>query len=469
VGRSVGASEGLAERDIPEGSERAGRPSLCRHCGAIVGANEGACSACGAPARQAPEPPRAAPRQDPATARFVRAIVNRPATFTFVFLIANIFLYLLMSFHQEGATGNVLLAYGAKLNVLIDAGQWWRFVTPIFLHVQMPGIGPLHLLTNMYGLFMLGPYVEKLYGSAKFVVFWIATGVAGVAASYFAVQPELAASGSLGRFLFKPYDVPSAGASGALFGMIGVLFVFGIKFRHELPEGLKRAFGTGMLPIILINLFIGYAGRGFIDNAAHMGGLVSGMALALCVGYKRIGPRGPVAYAWHFLQFACLALVALSFLMVARTFHQQLPAWQPAAAPLDAGQMPHVVVFTQAVNAGQDALLNFLNRGSAEALGPAAEQLGRTPSLNEGADALRDDLRGLVEQARVLSNEGNLPAAERRQRTRQIAEGFDGWAQRFAEWVNTDGKVLNLTLEEKPAPGASSESNEGPKPNEEKK
>jgi rhomboid protease GluP len=453
----------LAERDIPEGAERAGRPSLCRNCGAIVGADEAACSACGAPARQAaPEPPRA-PRHDPATARFIRAIVNRPATFTFAFLIANVFLYLLMSFHEEGATGNVLLAYGAKLNVLIDAGQWWRFVTPIFLHVQMPGIGPLHLLTNMYGLFMLGPYVEKLYGSAKFVVFWIATGVAGVAASYFAVQPELAASGSLGRFLFKPYDVPSAGASGALFGMIGVLFVFGIKFRHELPDGLKRAFGTGMLPIILINLFIGYAGRGFIDNAAHLGGLVSGMALALCVGYKRIGPRGPVAHAWHFLQIACLALAALSFLMVARTFRQQLPAWQPSAAALDAGQMPNVVAFTRAVNAGQDALLGFLNGGSGEALTPAAEQLGRAPSLNERADALRDDLKGLVERARDLSGERGLPAAERRQRARQIAEGFDGWSRRFAEWVNTDGKALNLTLEEQPAPGASPGRPEGEK------
>jgi membrane associated rhomboid family serine protease len=83
--------------------------------------------------------------------------------------------------------------------------------------------------------------VEKLYGSARFVVLWILTGVAGVAASYLAVRPEWA-TGALGQFLFKPYDAPSAGASGALFGLMGVLFVFGIKYRHELPDGLKRAF-----------------------------------------------------------------------------------------------------------------------------------------------------------------------------------------------------------------------------------
>ena len=99
------------------------------------------------------------------------------------------------------------------------------------------------------------------------------TGVAGVVASYLTVGPDTQL-GNIGRFLFKTEDVPSAGASGALFGLVGVLFVFGIKFRHELPEGFKRAFGTGLLPMIIINLFIGYLGRGFIDNAAHLGGLL---------------------------------------------------------------------------------------------------------------------------------------------------------------------------------------------------
>ena len=295
---------------------------MCRQCGALVGAGESDCTMCGAPSTAGmPREDAAAARRsslhDNETMRFVRAIVSRPATFTFVFLVTNIFLYLLMEL-SGGATGDLLLAYGAKLNYLIDhEGQWWRFVTPIFLHVRMPGLGPLHLLANMYGLFMLGPYVEKLYGSSKFVVFWVATGVAGVVASYLTVQPALAASSSVGRFLFKGYDAPSAGASGALFGLVGVLFVFGIKYRRELPEGFKRAFGTGMLPMIGINLFIGYMGRGFIDNAAHLGGLLAGMLLALCVGYKRLGERGPVDYAWHVAQAACLGLVAACFALAA--------------------------------------------------------------------------------------------------------------------------------------------------------
>src|SRR2546422_7407649 len=117
------------------------------------------------------------------------------------------------------------------------------------------------------------------------------TGIAGVVASYLTVLKLGTPIGPIARFVFRPNDFPSAGASGALFGLIGVLFVFGIKFRRELPEGFKRAFGTGLLPLIFINLFIGFMGRGFIDNAAHLGGLASGAALALVIDYKRPGER----------------------------------------------------------------------------------------------------------------------------------------------------------------------------------
>ena len=68
----------------------------------------------------------------------------------------------------------MLATYGAKLNYLINGPyhQWWRFVTPMFLHVNLP-----HLFINMFSLWMVGPYVEKLYGSAKFVAFWVFNGV----------------------------------------------------------------------------------------------------------------------------------------------------------------------------------------------------------------------------------------------------------------------------------------------------
>jgi membrane associated rhomboid family serine protease len=416
---------------------------------------------CGTPvARVAEQPPPRPMHADPETLRFLRAVISRPAIFTFVFLVANVFLYLLM-WLSGGATGPVLTAYGAKLNYLIDQqGQWWRFVTPIFLHVQLPPQlvepGPLgvllanmHLLSNMYGLFMLGPYVEKLYGSARFVVFWVLTGVAGVAASYLAVRPEWA-HGALGQFLFKPFDSPSAGASGALFGLMGVLFVFGIKYRHELPEGLKRAFGTGLLPTLLINLFIGYVARGFIDNAAHLGGLLSGMGLALAVGYKRPGARGPVAHAWHAAQAACLLLVALSFLMVARNFD----APPPRLSNLTGGAQGKAAVrpFIEAINAGQNALNAFVERGDAGALDAAADHLEKAPALSPEADALREELKALVARARDAAGDKSLKQPERDGRRRQLDADLHGWQERFSQWVAAEGGEFGVGMQKPDAP-----------------
>src|ERR1051325_3624126 len=322
---------------------------MCRSCGAIVGAGQPQCAVCGTPASLTPEQLKAYRPADRETIRFARAVLNRPYIFTIVLLIANLFVFLLM-WHSSGMTSQVLwssfpepvlVAYGAKLNYLINApnNQWWRFITPMFIHVNLP-----HVLINMYSLWIVGPYVEKLYGSAKFIVFWVLTGIAGVVASYLTVRPALATS-SLGRFLFKNLDVPSAGASGALFGLVGVLFVFGIKFRRELPEGFKRAFGTGMLPIIIINLFIGFVGRGFIDNAAHLGGLLSGAALATVVQYRRPGERASITNLWRALQILALAVVVLGYYKVARNFNH------PASTPIHISRNGSSQVFLNYVHA----------------------------------------------------------------------------------------------------------------------
>lgn len=254
---------------------------------------------------------------------YARAVLSRPYIFTIIFLVANFFVFLLMWQESEMSASailaafpeGVLLQFGAKTNYAIQHGrEWWRFVTPVFIHINLP-----HLLMNMYGLWVLGPWVEKLYGSARFVVFWIATGVAGVIASYLTVIPGSRPS-LIASFLIKREDFPSVGASGALFGLIGVLFVFGIKYRRELPEGFKRAFGAGLLPVILLNVAIGFVLGRIIDNAAHMGGLVSGMAIAAVVGYKRPGESTGMTWAWRIAQIAALLLVLVSFAFVIKNF-----------------------------------------------------------------------------------------------------------------------------------------------------
>ncbi|HKO35336.1 MAG TPA: rhomboid family intramembrane serine protease [Pyrinomonadaceae bacterium] len=298
-----------------------GRPSVCRSCGALIGAGEAACYMCGAPLQPATAPQL--PLRERYAISYARTILSRPYIFTIVFLVANFFVFLLMWQESEMSSTalwgafhpGVLLQFGAKTNYNIKLEhEYWRFVTPVFIHGNLP-----HLLMNMYGLWVLGPWVEKLYGSARFVVFWVITGIAGVVASYLTVIPG-ARPGLFGSFLIKSADEPSVGASGALFGLIGVLFVFGIKYRRELPEGFKRAFGTGLLPVILLNVAIGFVLRGIIDNAAHMGGLVAGMALAAAVDYKRPGQSTRVTIAWRVAQIAALLLVLASFVFVIKRF-----------------------------------------------------------------------------------------------------------------------------------------------------
>lgn len=452
---------------------------MCRDCGALIGAQERHCSACGAAAGVAAPP---APHQsggdrrapvDPETHRFLRAIIARPAPFTFIFLTACVFLFLLMMLSGGTKDSGVLLAYGAKRNDLIDAGQWWRLVTPIFLHggpsVGGFPLGIVHLLVNMYGLFMLGPYVEKLYGSAKFVVFWILTGIAGNAASYLTVRPALA-EGALGQVLFKSFDVASVGASGALFGLVGVLFVFGLKFRKELPEGFKRAFGTGMLPMIAINLLIGFT-IPIIDNAAHLGGLVSGMLLALFVHYKRPGERARVALAWRIPQGLALALVVVSFAQIARHFDAPAPSLTNARENLNFFGGPNTEAFVAAMNDGQNAFAQTVG-GNRAAAGPAIEQLSRAPSLNKNADALRVELANLLGRALTLTN---APPSQERATQRARQQAFkklladrEDWEQRFNQWVAAEGRTYGIAIADPSPQPAASESNgqrsDGPAP-----
>jgi rhomboid protease GluP len=374
--------------------------------------------------------------------RFARAVLSRPYIFTVAFLVANFFVFLLM-WQSSGMHWTALLlfpdsvkvAYGAKLNSLISQQhQWWRFVTPMFIHVNLP-----HLLINMYSLWMVGPYVEKLYGSAKFVFFWVMTGVAGVVASYLTVVNPGTSVGPIARFIFKTNDFPSAGASGALFGLVGVLFVFGIKFRHELPEGFKRAFGTGLLPVIVLNLFIGFLGQRFIDNAAHLGGLLSGAALALVVGYRRPGERASIAISWHVLQIAALALVALSFIKVGQHFRDpnkiaQVTETRPVGQP---GGGSEFLKFAKVMNDAQE-VFNSAITGDQSGVDAAVAKLEGSAAPDFKADQLRRKLEVLLQRTKQPATP--LDAKRARQQTDKLRLDFQSWKKEYEDWLKTTGK-----------------------------
>lgn len=394
---------------------------------------------------------------------FARAVFSRPYIFTIIFLVANIFVfaltYLSVSSADDFAFNAVLIDYGAKLNSLIHQGQWWRFVTPIFLHGNVT-----HLLMNMYGLWILGPYVERLYGSAKFVVFWVLTGIAGVAASYLTVRPSLH-HGLLGRFLFKGEDVASVGASGALFGLIGVLFVFGIKFRHELPEGFKRAFGVGMLPTILINVVIGIVFP-FIDNAAHIGGLVSGAALALLVGYKRPHERASIAITWHVLQVAALALVVVSFWEVARHYNGPTPSLSNASMKkMSSGGGNSALTFLNAVNEGEEAMQAAVNEGKTDKIDHAIASVQNAPRLDAQAGKLLDELKPLLERARQSADDKQAKPQERMQQKKALLLDYEAWQERLLQWVKSEGNKYGLVIDTSKSEGKSPDaSNDGQQP-----
>jgi rhomboid protease GluP len=390
--------------------------------------------------------------------RFARAVLNRPYKFTIILLVANIFVFLVMwqtsrmPFSLLGPLPNeVLLRFGAKLNYYIQTEhQWWRFVTPMFIHVNL-----LHLIVNMYSLWIVGPYVEKLYGSAKFVVFWVLTGVAGVVASYLTVRPGLPV-GSVARFIFKTSDDPSAGASGALFGLVGVLFVFGIKFRHELPDGFKRAFGTGLLPMIFLNLFIGYVLRGFIDNAAHLGGLISGALLALVVDYRRPGERSGIAVTWRVLQIVAIALVVVSFLKTAQHFNDPMPAQlvsQPAQ--ISEPQNPEYLEYAIAINDAQEAFVVARKDNNPGNIDGAARKLEEAPHLDQKSDELRDRLKALLiraKQSAAAATASPSTAKGTPARQDELLAEFVAWRKEYDQWLKTEGRNhsgLNELIERK--------------------
>lgn len=408
---------------------------MCRSCGAIVGAGETQCAVCGASTSNQPTPSAHQRAPDRETVKFARAVLTRPYKFTVIFLIANLFVFLLM-WESSGLTSTVLWtwfpepvldAYGAKRNFLVGAPnyQWWRLVAPMFIHINV-----IHLLVNMYSLMMVGPFVEKLYGSAKFVVFWVLTGICGLLASYLTVRPQLATN-SLARFIFKAEDLPSAGASGALFGLVGVLFVFGIKFRRELPEGFKRAFGTGMLPIIFINLFIGFVGRGFIDNAAHLGGLLSGAVLAIGLDYQRPGVRRAITGAWRVLLILALSVVVLAFYKVVRNFNR--PVLSDARVVVSPNRLVYLN-YVSAMSEVQEKVSAVIHKKDLSDVDAVTDRAIQAPAPDQRATELRTRLLVILAKlAHSAAKESPSPKLDDTE--------FKEWQREYNDWLKDAAKT----------------------------
>jgi len=207
---------------------------------------------------------------------------------TYLLMFACVLIFSLME--RTGSTLDTahLIAYGAKYNPAIEAGEWWRLITAAFLH-----IGFLHLFINMIALFSLGPLCERIYGSPRFLFVYL---LAGATASLFS---------------FATNPSVSAGASGALFGLVGMLFYFGMVERRL----FMRTLGPSLFVIIGINALFAVISPMALDHAAHLGGLTTGFVTTRIVGHpKENAPRLRLLYGAGFV------IIILGLLAVGKYF-----------------------------------------------------------------------------------------------------------------------------------------------------
>lgn len=183
---------------------------------------------------------------------------KRPVV-TFALIIINILVFFAMYLFGNGSEDPItLLKFGASFPDLIKAGDYYRLFTSAFLH-----IGFLHLICNNYALYVLGSQLESFLGKFKFLFVYIFSALCG----------------SLMSMLFS--NGISAGASGAIFGLLGSILYFGYNYRVYLGGVIK----SQIIPLIVMNLLIGFITPG-IDNAAHIGGLLGGLGITMALGLK---------------------------------------------------------------------------------------------------------------------------------------------------------------------------------------
>lgn len=150
--------------------------------------------------------------------------------------------------------GGQIFNFGVGSNYWISEGEWWRLFTPMFLHG-----GIMHLLFNMFSLFLFGPELERLTGKVRFITIYAVAGFAGTFATY----------------LLQPLDYLHVGASGAIFGIFGAFGALLYYGRRALPQ-LRQI----ILPIIVISIIMTFLTPN-VNATAHIAGLIAGFLIGL--------------------------------------------------------------------------------------------------------------------------------------------------------------------------------------------
>jgi rhomboid protease GluP len=184
-----------------------------------------------------------------------------------------------------------LLEWGANLRPLTLEGDWWRLITSTFLHA-----GIFHLLLNMYALLYIGILLEPYLGKTRFAVAYLLTGVMA----------------SVSSLAWHSFTV-SVGASGAIFGMYGVFLA--MLTTNLIEKSKRNASLASILIFVGYNLF--YGTKAGIDNAAHIGGLISGLVIGYLYYPGLKNPDKP-RLAWSAMAVATLGTLVITFITLTR-------------------------------------------------------------------------------------------------------------------------------------------------------
>lgn len=183
---------------------------------------------------------------------------------TVALIVINIVVFFILTMFGDTEDAGFMLQHGAMYEpYIIEGHEYYRIFTCLFLH-----FGITHLLNNMVLLGALGWNLELEIGKVRFVIIYFASGIIGNIVSLF-------------YDLTLEQPAVSAGASGAIFGLMGALLYVVIANRGR----LGRLSGRGMLVMVILSLYFGLTSTG-VDNLAHIGGLVSGFLLAVLL-YRR--------------------------------------------------------------------------------------------------------------------------------------------------------------------------------------
>lgn len=260
---------------------------MCQACRGLIESSVRTCPLCGRDSI-------------PAAPAKVSEHAGSPHFISRLFLSINIVLFVAMALVElrngvgpgafmQTASGPVLIDFGSCVPDLIRLGQWWRVVTPNFLH-----LGLIHLFFNSFVLYQIGPQVEELFSSQKFIFLYLATGTFSMIVS-------------------AVFGIGGGGASGALYGLIGLLAVYGYRLGGTFGRALMRQMLIWAAIGVMISFGIG------ANNVAHISGFMAGGGLGFLVAAEPPQTaRG--AFWWNATAIASAVLVTGSFLMVALNY-----------------------------------------------------------------------------------------------------------------------------------------------------